>query len=362
MQHPAEHPPQPPDAPHEALARAWQALRESAPKLRIRDAAARLGVSEAELRASECGGAVTRLCDDWPEILRRLPLCGEVMALTRNESAVHEKVGEYKNLRFEGAHTLVLGEAIDLRIFLKQWAHGFAALEDGRRSLHFFDAHGDAVHKIYAREGTDTAELEKLVELFRADDQSQRLTVTPRPEKAAPRPDEEIDAPALQAAWEAMRDTHEFFGLLRRHKVTRVQAMRLAPAGRTRKVAVDSLDHALARAAAEGLGIMVFVGNPGCIQIHTGPVARIVPMGQEWINVLDPGFNLHLRRDHVAEAWTVEKPTEDGVVSSLELFDARGETIALVFGARKPGLPELPGWRALLAGLESFTETTEERT
>jgi putative hemin transport protein len=95
---------------------------------------------------------------------------------------------------------------------------------------------------------------------------------------------------------------------------------------------------------------MVFVGNPGCIQIHTGPVARIVPMGP-WINVMDPGFNLHLRADHVREAWVVRKPTSDGIVTSLELFDATGETIALLFGARKPGKPEDERWRELVAGL-----------
>jgi putative hemin transport protein len=95
---------------------------------------------------------------------------------------------------------------------------------------------------------------------------------------------------------------------------------------------------------------MVFVGNHGMIQIHTGPVVRIVPTGP-WINVLDPDFNLHLREDAVAEAWLVRKPTRDGVVTSVELLDARGGLIATFFGARKPGKPEDPRWRALADGL-----------
>jgi hypothetical protein len=37
---------------------------------------------------------------------------------------------------------------------------------------------------------------------------------------------------------------------------------------------------------------MCFVGNRGCIQIHTGPVKNIKIMGP-WLNVMDPGFNLH---------------------------------------------------------------------
>jgi len=95
---------------------------------------------------------------------------------------------------------------------------------------------------------------------------------------------------------------------------------------------------------------MVFVGNRGMIQIHTGPVKTIRVMGP-WLNVLDPDFNLHLRADLIASAWAVRKPTSDGIVTSLELFDAEGENIAMLFGARKPGTPELEGWRELIAGI-----------
>ena len=91
---------------------------------------------------------------------------------------------------------------------------------------------------------------------------------------------------------------------------------------------------------------MVFVGNRGGIQIHTGKVTKLLRTGG-WFNVLDPDFNLHLAEAGVAEAWRVVKPTEDGAVTSIELLDAAGETVALLFGARKPGQPELEAWRAV---------------
>ena len=95
---------------------------------------------------------------------------------------------------------------------------------------------------------------------------------------------------------------------------------------------------------------MVFVGSPGCIQIHSGPVKRIEPMdirGVQWLNVIDPTFNLHLREDAIAHVWKVEKPTSDGVVTSVEAFDHEGELMAMFFGARKPGKRELEDWRSL---------------
>ncbi len=147
-----------------------------------------------------------------------------------------------------------------------------------------------------------------------------------------------------------MRDTHEFFGLLRRFQLQRTQALRLAGPALARPVEPGAARQLLEQAAAGGVPIMVFVGNPGMIQIHTGPVRRVAVMGP-WLNVLDAGFNLHLREDRIASAWRVLKPTEDGPVHSLELFDAAGDTVAMFFGERKPGRPERADWQALVEAL-----------
>jgi putative hemin transport protein len=44
-------------------------------------------------------------------------------------------------------------------------------------------------------------------------------------------------------------------------------------------------------------------------------------------------------------------------VTSLELFDRAGETIALFFGAREVGFQESPAWRALLGRLPVLSTT-----
>jgi putative hemin transport protein len=103
---------------------------------------------------------------------------------------------------------------------------------------------------------------------------------------------------------------------------------------------------------------MVFVGNPGMLQIHSGPIQKVMAVGS-WINVMDPRFNLHLQMDSVAQAWLVRKPTDDGIVTSVELFNKDGEAIAMFFGERKPGKPELTAWRALLDGLLARSTAVE---
>lgn len=83
-----------------------------------------------------------------------------------------------------------------------------------------------------------------------------------------------------------------------------------------------------------------------CIQIHSGPVSNLRWM-DTWFNVLDPLFNLHLKTTGVTELWRVRKPSVDGIVTSYEGFDADGERVILLFGVRKPGVPEREDWRAL---------------
>jgi putative hemin transport protein len=322
--------------------------------LRNRDAAAALGVSEGELIAAGVGEEAIRLKGDFPAFLKRVEAIGDVMALTRNESVVHEKIGTYRKLSHQGHVGLALGEEIDLRIFYSHWKHGFAVTENTARgplrSFQFFDADGSAVHKIYLKEKSSLEEYSRLLDDWTAEDQQRGIQVAVLPLKEAEKPDARIDIAGLRAAWEAMQDTHEFFGLLKKFGVARTQALRLIGADFAYRVPDASALRMLEDAARGRTDIMCFVGNPGIIQIHTGPVANIKVM-DSWLNVLDPGFNLHLRQDRIAQTWVVRKPTAEGIVTSLELFDAEGETIAMFFGKRKPGIPELGAWREIIARL-----------
>ncbi|MAS42017.1 MAG: hemin-degrading factor [Rhodobacteraceae bacterium] len=328
----------------------------SGPPPRARDLAARLGVPEAALLEARRGTGETRRLarPDAPEgfgrALAALEPAGDVMALTRNEACVHERHGTYRGLSFHGATGLALGE-IDLRLFLGRWAFGYAVAEETRsgprRSLQFFDAAGGAIHKIYATGATDMAAFESVAAAFADPDAAPAVFAPPAPPAVAT-PDAEIDAASLRAGWAGMGDIHEFHGLLRDHKASVFQAMKLAGPALAREVPASALRATLEGAAETGQPIMVFASNPGCVQIHTGPVERIKVMGP-WVNVLDPRFNLHLREDMIARAWISRKPTDTGEVHSLELFDADGERIAQLFGARKPGQNERADWRALLA-------------
>ncbi|MEO0558359.1 MAG: ChuX/HutX family heme-like substrate-binding protein [Bacteroidota bacterium] len=339
----------------------FTAFRAENPSTRIRTAAREMGVSEAELVATGIDGSVTRLSrpgNNWRALLHELEPLGEVMALTRNDACVHEKKGVYENIYTDLPHGMgmVLDEPIDLRLFCARWASGFAVVTpweggpDGlRRSLQFFDAYGDAVHKVFLTRKSDVAAYDAFVATNAASDASP-LAVESRPEAAAETPDAEIDADALLTEWAGLQDTHDFFPMLRTHGVARTQALRLAEGRFTERADALAVRRALEAAVETETPIMVFVGNPGAVQIHTGPVKKLMERGP-WFNVLDPGFNLHLNESQIANAWVVVKPSEDGDVTAIEAYDADGQQIVQLFGKRKPGIPELEAWREIVADL-----------
>ncbi|MCU0429665.1 MAG: hemin-degrading factor [Cytophagaceae bacterium] len=329
----------------------WDQFKLEHPSLRIREAALQLQTTEAELLATQMGSNTWRLEGDIKEMLAQLPSLGYVMALTRNNEAVLERKGIYEQISFSGNNGLVLGPDIDLRMFLNTWKFVFAVKEGARQSIQFFDETGTAVHKVFLTERSNESYFYQFIDRFKAPIQTELLEICSEKIQPTPeRPDKEIDVPAFQKEWRALQDTHDFFGLLKRFQLSRTQALRLAPDGFARLVPATSLRTVLQGAVAQQLEIMIFVGNHACIQIHTGSIYQLKETAP-WYNILDPELNLHLREDALHQCWIVCKPTRDGLVHSLEAYNKAGENIALIFGKRKPGKPELETWSTLLNGI-----------
>ncbi|MEP6563936.1 MAG: hemin-degrading factor [Mesorhizobium sp.] len=344
-------------SPHEI-----RRARTDNPKTRERDLAAQLGISEAELVAAHCGDGVVRIEPRVNDLLTGLEAVGEVMALTRNESAVHEKIGVYDKVVTGNHNAMVLGENIDLRIFPKIWAHGFAVekRDDGdiRRSLQFFDAAGEAVHKVHLRPASNLYAYQKLVAALESSNQEPTVAVSGSGiDDEAESAEASTSIDDLRDRWSRLTDVHQFFGMLKTLKLSRRQAVRMVGHDYAWLVDNDAVGAMFHHVADGAMPIMCFVGNRGCIQIHSGPIKSIKPLGP-WINVLDETFHLHLRTDHIHEVWAVRKPTKDGHVTSLEVYGADGKMIIQFFGKRHEGQGERDDWRFLAENLPRIPNPT----
>ncbi|EHM47818.1 hemin-degrading factor [Hafnia alvei] len=316
-----------------------------------RDLAAILNVSEAELTHARVGHGARRLNADASTLLAALESVGEVKAITRNEYAVHEQLGSYENQHLHGHAGLILNPgSIDLRLFLQHWSSAFTLTEESRNgerhSVQFFDAQGDALHKVYTTPNTDIAAWNDLIGRF-VSDENPALEIKPAQQETK---NSHIDNAVIDSEWRAMTDVHQFFQLLGRHNLSRQQAFAAVGDDLAYRVDNSALTHLLNTAKEDQNEIMVFVGNRGCVQIFTGKIERVVPH-HEWINIFNSRFTLHLIETAIAESWITRKPTKDGFVTSLELFAEDGTQIAQLFGQRTEGQPEQEQWRTQINGL-----------
>ena len=337
--------------------------RRNNPKLRERDLAAQLGISEGQFLDAFVGEHIERITPDLDVFFPMLRQAGTVMALSRNDNAVHEKTGVYQKYSSGRHASTVLGPDIDLRIFPKHWRHGYhvsKTLDDGTKqySFQFFDVHGNAVHKVFSRDETDMAGWELI--------RRSLLTEDPGPAYRAPVPGRPSEAPnaeaiaALRDIWAGMEDTHQFQAMLRRTRISRHDAIRHVGADFAVQLSLEAADQLFERLPADEVPIMAFVRNPGILQIHSGPVRNIKQVGP-WLNVLDTGFHLHLRKDRFAAVWLVRKPTKNGDIFSIEVFDANDEQVILINGDRRGGdvSDKVARWDSLVNGLPRASATPE---
>ncbi|CNH38018.1 hemin transport protein [Yersinia massiliensis] len=317
-----------------------------------RDLATLMGISEAELTHSRVGHDAKRLQADARTLLAALEAVGEVKAITRNTYAVHEQLGRYENQHLNGHAGLILNPRdLDLRLFLNQWATAFTLTEETRHgvrhSIQFFDHQGDALHKVYVTDQTDMSAWEALLAKFvSAENPALQLAPASAPEVTEPTADDAT----VDAEWRAMTDVHQFFQLLKRNNLTRQQAFRAVGDDLAYRVDNSSLTQLLNIALQDQNEIMIFVGNRGCVQIFTGLIEKVTPH-QEWINVFNKRFTLHLIETAIAESWITRKPTKDGFVTSLELFAEDGTQLAQLYGQRTEGQPEQNQWREQISRL-----------
>lgn len=337
--------------------------RRANPKMRERDLATQLGISEAQFLEAFVGEHVERIEPDLDVFFPMLSEAGVVMALSRNPSAVHEKTGPYEKYSAGKHASVVLGKDIDLRIFPKHWRHGYhvtKSMDDGSalQSFQFFDARGNAVHKVFTRDATDLAKWKLIRDRLRKDDAGPAFKPA-LPASQTEKPTHEAMS-ALREIWATMEDTHQFQAMLRKTGISRHDAIRLVGEDFAQRLSDDAAELLFEQLSEQEVSIMAFVRNAGILQIHSGPVRNIKKMGP-WINVLDSGFHLHLRMDHFAAIWLIRKPTSNGDIYSIEIFDENDEQVILINGDRRGGdvCEDVARWDALVQSLPRAAMTTD---
>ena len=320
--------------------------------------------SEAELLSAKVGKGVIRLRDgekEWKAIYDRLYALGQIRSVTHNGSVVVERIGSVTKARLNEEGRVVpptgfLGGAIDLRFMMDKWRSGFA-LEQADQygkvqySLQFYDHTGTAVNKIFLDNNQAVPAFRKLVVDFKAPVQRVVFKAEPLPHKTGAKPVTTEDVKELKLSWSELTDVHDFGRLLKDLGISREQSFELIGTDAAYKIAPRAVHVLFDEAAKSGQPLLVFVSNPGIIQIYGGKVEQATAAG-DWYQVQAPDFRMALRKAGIARGWVVKRPARDGMITSVEFYDANGDQIINIFSRREKNTEETAVWRKIVAGLE----------
>lgn len=342
-----------------ASARATQAEIRSArtdnPEMGARELASQLGISEAELVAAACGATVRWIRPDIPTLLEGLAPVGNILSVASNPGATHRNAVSLDKVAVAKHSARLISDAFGLRIFPSVWVHAFAVQEregsDMRRSLQFFDAHGDAVCKLYEQPSSDRAAFGRLEEALMAADQTPGIAVAARAPRKAGRP-AAVPVSELRARWSAMKGVHQLSGILSSLSIGRRQALQAIGRDYAWPLERKTLLSMIRTVADKQIPIKCFVSNEGCVQSYTGLLQNAETSG-EWLDLTAPAFGLHLALDRVHDIWAVRKPNIAGHATSLEAYDEDGELIVVFYGERTADAQERDEWRTLIENMQA---------
>jgi putative hemin transport protein len=153
-----------------------------------------------------------------------------------------------------------------------------------------------------------------------------------------------LDVDTVRADWARVYPRADFMAALTELDQMRLYRLRLAGKAFAHQVTNDSVRILLEKMADFGGTVVALVANAGIVQAYQGRIKQI-RSSDTWLNIVSANYRLQLREDQIDSVWVAKKPTAEGMVTSLELFNQQGVSIARFFSSPEPGRPEPREWR-----------------
>lgn len=269
-------------------------------KIRIRNAAQNLGVSEAELLSTDIGEGVKYLfIDDINLFLEEILSIDKIMVLIRSDFVVHEKIIEtqYISLRenmlinkFENKYPLLVYDKNQLMYsFFENKKHRKTNL----RSFQFFDQFGNSIFKIYLK-GKDEDKFDRIAIKYEADYnyELQNLNISED---------------------EVLND----FNSINMH----FKSDEILFSSKISSLKNNILRLLLTDISEQKYPIQIHAVGNKIVQYHRDVINNIIDYGP-WINVIDKEFNIHVLENKIVKNNLIEYLVDSKKYYSIEFYDS----------------------------------------
>ena len=282
---------------YKAIKSKWKALLAENNKVRIRDAANQIGVSEASLLSTEIDEGVSFLdIDNYNIFFAKVLSMNKIMLLIRSDSVVHEKTITTKEIKLEknkiidvnGSPILEFNPNLFKYVFAQNKIHANKSL----RSFQIFDNYGNAILKIYLK-GNDESKFDQIASQYNADYnyELQSDTIIKR----------------LQSEY-IKREAIDFINKLEKKKTYQYDS------------GENILRKILIAVSDTKIPIQIHAIGLGTIQYHRDSINKIIDFGP-WINIIDKRFNLHAIESHLTQTTLNEYNANGDKSYSIDFYD-----------------------------------------
>ena len=276
----------------------WKTFQKDNPKVRIRDAAYQMKVSEAELLSTEINETVSfLLIEDMAAFIKDVLKVDKIMLLIRSDYVVHEKTIKTKNIRLEDNQIIDLDKndcsILDFNIDAFEYVFFQKKMHSNRelKSFQFFDKAGMAILKIYLK-GKDLGFFDEI-------DLKYKKTYNYEMQS-------DLDINNSNLLDSKIKINLPFDTI--NSKTT------------CRDISVKSLRLILENASDMKTPIQIHALGLGTIQYHRNTVRNIVDYGP-WVNVIDQKFNLHVLENGLTRASLIQYQFKDCQQYLINFFD-----------------------------------------
>lgn len=279
---------------YQSLKSKWEKLQSEDNKIRIRDAAKKLGTSEASLLSTEINDGVFFLnISDYHTFLSEVLSLDKIMLLIRSDSVVHEKTISSKDIQLRDnkvfnnkSNELILefNPTLFKYVFSQNKLHAKRSL----RSFQIFDIYGNAILKIYLK-GKNEIEFDNIAERYQAE-YHYELQETGNLKNLEPKSIIELNSSEKEC------ECYEY------------------------DLKENILRKILTATSKEQIPIQIHAMGKGTIQYHKGLIKKIVDFGP-WINIIDKTFNLHAMENHLKHVVLKKHQKDNDTFYYIDFFD-----------------------------------------
>ncbi|MDW8158133.1 MAG: ChuX/HutX family heme-like substrate-binding protein, partial [Bacteroidia bacterium] len=136
----------------------------------------------------------------------------------------------------------------------------------------------------------------------------------------------EISVETAYQKWQSLKNYHRFDNLEFYLGNSLLEVISKLNEDLARKIPIDILAQLLLGVANKDISISYIVKNTGCTQLFRGPI-RNVFVKDDWLNVKDPEFNLHVLKPQLESGYLVHVPLMHNYRLALVFFNKAREIV-----------------------------------